>query len=463
MDYEDYGDDAFADTIIYRQPESVPQYEEGSDALNIDSTENLVVSTSGESDSDGRVLDTAEPLNRQKPADMEESDESGKKDTDASDEKTSDEEPSGSETGSGSFDANVGDEENKSSENHTEASQTSVDDSNPETTDPAEEKSPEEENIVCPFCGRKLIHTTLMDTPWLVHEHASTIECKHIFADITQVKEASKLLAKMNDAQKDIDNIQKSNTDKYESDMKKQEALEKTQQDQNQPSPAAVPQMLTLSPELLASFKDDKGVSSVLLLMLSENMKTINAQISKINEDILFLKKESLANPEVLKSTIQNYLKEDMTLDSIKKASDDTSSMLKESNESIKHNIEALSKTADTIMKQYSIAAMVYEQYIHSVRVIDKSRIRYATLLPDVKDYLKIVDARYQSMLKDYDKEVKAVGENFTKQINQFMQDAKKKNLLSPSGKNSSPDVMSYIIPTIIAFVLMFIISFVSR
>lgn len=66
-------------------------------------------------------------------------------------------------------------------------------------------------------------------------------------------------------------------------------------------------------------------------------------------------------------------------------------------------------------------------------------------------------------MLKDYDKEVKAVGENFTKQINQFMQDAKKKNLLSPSGKNSSPDVMSYIIPTIIAFVLMFIISFVSR
>lgn len=105
MDYEDYGDDAFADTIIYRQPESVPQYEEGSDAFNIDSTENLVVSTSGESDSDGRVLNTAEPLNRQKPADMEESDESGKKDTDASDEKTSDEEPSGSEDGSGSSDA----------------------------------------------------------------------------------------------------------------------------------------------------------------------------------------------------------------------------------------------------------------------------------------------------------------------------------------------------------------------
>lgn len=476
-DFSEYGEDSFADRMIYKNSPDNPQYEEGSDAINVNTPDDVVISSSGEPGSDGRFLDKAEPFNRQKP--NEEADTSAAEPTDNDNEespaqKQSEEtsESNSSETSDTSASSNTQEtsEEKKENEESPNADTPDSGDASKESTSPNDENTPSaDEEAICPFCGRKLITHTLNGTPWFVHEHASSVECRHLFADRRQIQEAAEKNEKMNSYQNEIDEIQKANVEHFESDRKAQEAEDKAKaKAEASPStpPVSVPPqpIQQLSPEIINLFKDEKNPSSLLLYMISENMKAVNAQIAKINEDIASLKKESFASPEVLKAAVQSTLKDDESLGELKKLTTDTSAMLKESNESIKKNIDTLSDTANTIMKQYSIAAMVYNQYIHSVRVIDKSRIRYATLLPQIKDYLKTVDTKYEAMLENHDKEVKAVAQNFTKQINQFMQAARKKHLLAVNGKGTSSEgLLSYVIPTIIAFVLMMIISFVSR
>lgn len=474
-DISEYGEDSFADRMIYKDSSDTPQYLEGSDAINVNTPNDVVISSSGEPGSDGRFLDKAEPFNRQKP--NEEEDTSAAEPTDNENEespaqKQSEEtsESNSSETSDTSASSNT-QETSEEKEKNEESSDTDTPDSgdaSKESTSPNDENTPSaDEEAICPFCGRKLIIHTLNGTPWFVHEHASSVECRHIFADRRQIQEAADKNEKMNSYQNEIDEIQKSNVERFESDRKAQEAEDKAKAEAppNTPPASMPPQPIQqLPPEIMNLFKDEKNPSSLLLYMISENMKAVNVQIAKINEDIASLKKESFASPEVLKAAVQSTLKEDESLGELKKLTTDTSAMLKESNESIKKNIDTLSDTANTIMKQYSIAAMVYNQYIHSVRVIDKSRIRYATLLPEIKDYLKSVDAKYEAMLQNHDKEAKAVAQNFTKQINQFMSEARKKHLLAVNGKGASSDgLLSYVIPTIISFVLMMIISFVSR
>lgn len=474
-DISEYGEDSFADRMIYKNSSDTPQYLEGSDAINVNTPNDVVISSSGEPGSDGRFLDKAEPFNRQKP--NEEADTSAAEPTDNENEespaqKQSEEtsESNSSETSDTSASSNTQEtsEEKEKNEESPDADTPDSGDASKESTSPNDENTPSaDEEAICPFCGRKLIIHTLNGTPWFVHEHASSVECRHIFADRRQIQEAADKNEKMNSYQNEIDEIQKSNVERFESDRKAQEAEDKAKAETSPsapPAPVPTQQMQQLSPEIMNLFKDEKNPSSLLLYMISENMKAVNAQIAKINEDIASLKKDSFASPEVLKTAVQSTLKEDESLGELKKLTTDTSVMLKESNESIKKNIDTLSDTANTIMKQYSIAAMVYNQYIHSVRVIDKSRIRYATLLPEIKDYLKSVDAKYEAMLQNHDKEAKAVAQNFTKQINQFMSEARKKHLLAVNGKGASSDgLLSYVIPTIIAFVLMMIISFVSR
>lgn len=474
-DISEYGEDSFADRMIYKNSSDTPQYLEGSDAINVNTPNDVVISSSGEPGSDGRFLDKAEPFNRQKP--NEEADTSAAEPTDNENEespaqKQSEEtsESNSSETSDTSASSNTQEtsEEKEKNEESPDADTPDSGDASKESTSPNDENTPSaDEEAICPFCGRKLIIHTLNGTPWFVHEHASSVECRHIFADRRQIQEAADKNEKMNSYQNEIDEIQKSNVERFESDRKAQEAEDKAKAETSPsapPDPVPTQQMQQLSPEIMNLFKDEKNPSSLLLYMISENMKAMTVQIAKINEDIASLKKESFASPEVLKAAVQSTLKEDESLGEFKKLTTDTSVMLKESNESIKKNIDTLSDTANTIMKQYSIAAMVYNQYIHSVRVIDKSRIRYATLLPEIKDYLKSVDAKYEAMLQNHDKEAKAVAQNFTKQINQFMSEARKKHLLAVNGKGASSDgLLSYVIPTIIAFVLMMIISFVSR
>lgn len=471
-DISEYGEDSFADRMIYKNSPDNPQYEEGSDAINVNTPNDVVISSSGVPGSDGRFLDKAEPFNRQKP--NEEADTSAAEPTDNENEESPAQKQSEETSESNSSDTSASSntqETSEEKEKNEESSNTDTPDSgdaSKESTSPNDENTPSaDEEAICPFCGRKLIIHTLNGTPWFVHEHASSVECRHIFADRRQIQEAADKNEKMNSYQNEIDEIQKSNVERFESDRKAQEAEDKAKAETSPSAPPdSVPtqQMQQLSPEIMNLFKDEKNPSSLLLYMISENMKAMTVQIAKINEDIASLKKESFASPEVLKAAVQSTLKEDESLGELKKLTTDTSVMLKESNESIKKNIATLSDTANTIMKQYSIAAMVYNQYIHSVRVIDKSRIRYATLLPEIKDYLKSVDAKYEAMLENHDKEAKAVAKNFTKQINQFMQDARKKHLLAVNEKGSSSDgLLSYVIPTIIAFVLMMIISFVSR
>lgn len=474
-DTSEYGEDSFADRMIYKDSSDTPQYLEGSDAINVNTPNDVVISSSGEPGSDGRFLDKAEPFNRQKP--NEEEDTSAAEPTDNENEESHEQkqseetsESNSSETSDTSTSSNT-QENSEEKEKNEESPNTDTPDSgdaSKESTSSNDENTPSaDEEATCPFCGRKLIIHTLNGTPWFVHEHASSVECRHIFADRRQIQEAADKNEKMNSYQNEIDEIQKSNVERFESDRKAQEAEDKAKAETSPsapPAPVPTQQMQQLSPEIMNLFKDEKNPSSLLLYMISENMKAVNVQIAKINEDIASLKKESFASPEVLKAAVQSTLKEDESLGELKKLTSDTSAMLKESNESIKKNIDTLSDTANTIMKQYSIAAMVYNQYIHSVRVIDKSRIRYATLLPEIKDYLKSVDAKYEAMLQNHDKEAKAVAQNFTKQINQFMSEARKKHLLAVNGKGASSDgLLSYVIPTIIAFVLMMIISFVSR
>lgn len=474
-DISEYGEDSFADRMIYKDSSDTPQYLEGSDAINVNTPNDVVISSSGEPGSDGRFLDKAEPVNRQKP--NEEADTSAAEPTDNENEespaqKQSEEtsESNSSETSDTSASSNTQEtsEEKEKNEESPDTDTPDSGDASKESPSPNDENTPSaNEEAICPFCGRKLIIHTLNGTPWFVHEHASSVECRHIFADRRQIQEAADKNEKMNSYQNEINEIQKSNVERFESDRKAQEAEDKAKAETSPsapPAPVTTQQMQQLSPEIMNLFKNEKNPSSLLLYMISENMKAVNAQIAKINEDIASLKKESFASPEVLKAAVQSTLKEDESLGELKKLTTDTSAMLKESNESIKKNIDTLSDTANTIMKQYSIAAMVYNQYIHSVRVIDKSRIRYRTLLPQVTDYLKKVDAKYETMLENHDKEAKAVAQNFTKQINEFMQEARKKHLLAVNGKDASSDsLLSYVIPTIIAFVLMMIISFVSR
>lgn len=474
-DISEYGEDSFADRMVYKDSSDTPQYLEGSDAINVNTPNDVVISSSGEPGSDGRFLDKAEPFNRQKP--NEEADTSAAKPTDNENEespaqKQSEEisESNSSETSDTSASSNTQETSEEKQENEESSNVDTPDsgDASKESASPNDENMPSaDEEAICPFCGRKLITHTLNGTPWFVHEHASSVECRHIFADRRQIQEAADKNEKMNSYQNEIDEIQKSNVERFESDRKAQEAEDKAKAEASQSAPpVTVPTqpMQQLPSEIMNLFKDEKNPSSLLLYMISENMKAVNAQIAKINEDIASLKKESFASPEVLKAAVQSTLKEDESLGQLKKLTTDTSAMLKESNESIKKNIDTLSDTVNTIMKQYSIAAMVYNQYIHSVRVIDKSRIRYRTLLPQVTDYLKKVDAKYETMLENHDKEAKAVAQNFTKQINEFMQEARKKHLLAVNGKDASSDsLLSYVIPTIIAFVLMMIIYFVSR
>lgn len=474
-DISEYGEDSFADRMVYKDSSDTPQYLEGSDAINVNTPNDVVISSSGEPGSDGRFLDKAEPFNRQKPneeADTSESESADNEKEEFPEQKQSEEtsENNSSETSDTSASSNTQEtsEEKKENEESPDTDTPDSGDASKESTSPNEDNTPSaDEEAICPFCGRKLITHTLNGTPWFVHEHASSVECRHLFADRKQIQEAAEKNKKMNSYQNEIDEIQKANVERFESDRKAQEAEDKAKAEASQSTPpASVPPrpIQQLSPEIMNLFKDEKNPSSLLLFMISENMKAVNVQIAKINEDIASLKKESFASPEVLKAAVQSTLKEDESLEELKKLTIDTSAMLKESNESIKKNIDILSDTANTIMKQYSIAAMVYNQYIHSVRVIDKSRIRYRTLLPEITDYLKSVDAKYEAMLENHDKEAKAVAQNFTKQINQFMQEARKKHLLAVNGKGASSDsLLSYVIPTIIAFVLMMIISFVSR
>lgn len=474
-DFSEYGEDSFADRMVYKNSPDNPQYEEGSDAINVNTPDDVVLSSSGDSGSDGRLLKDAEPVNRQNPdkeANTSAAEPTDNENKESPEQKHSEEtsESNSSETPDTSALSNTqtASEEKKENEESPNADTPDSGDASKESTSSNDDNTPSaDEEAICPFCGRKLITHTLNGTPWFVHEHASSVECRHVFADRRQIQEAAEKNEKMNSYQNEIDEIQKANIERFESDRKAQEEEDKAKAEASQSTPPAPvpPQPIQqLPPEIMNLFKDEKNPSSLLLYMISENMKTVNAQIAKINEDIASLKKESFASPEVLKAAVQSTLKDDESLGELKKLTTDTSAMLKESNESIKKNIDTLSDTANTIMKQYSIAAMVYNQYIHSVRVIDKSRIRYRTLLPQVTDYLKKVDAKYETMLENHDKEAKAVAQNFTKQINQFMQEARKKHLLAVNGKDASSDsLLSYVIPTIIAFVLMMIISFVSR
>lgn len=79
-DISEYGEDSFADRMIYKDSSDTPQYLEGSDAINVNTPNDVVISSSGEPGSDGRFLDKAEPFNRQKP--NEEADTSAAEPTD---------------------------------------------------------------------------------------------------------------------------------------------------------------------------------------------------------------------------------------------------------------------------------------------------------------------------------------------------------------------------------------------
>ena len=307
--------------------------------------------------------------------------------------------------------------------------------------------------VFCPYCKQELFQEAVKDGFIYCHHDDQTAEtgCSENFDSLEEIEEAEQRIQKKEERKRALEEYQQ------EEAKRKEEEATLAQQTKEKVEQAAVPQ--SVSPEVYLIFSNQlSGIVKTLaeiqaretkLDALAEELTDIKKQLETLKEE-----KEALNLPET--STKLEKATQTLTEAQTKMQENLASSA------DLKQTIGELKEGGKDLLAITDNAGEQFYQYINAVKQLEKYNTRIKFVLPRIEEYLKILESCYENLTRRYSKEQRDFGEHFKKQTQSFFKEASKKMVFTQTTA-SAPGMASMIIPTIAAFILMFLLHILTK
>lgn len=321
-----------------------------------------------------------------------------------------------------------------------------------ESGSPEETEDPSDGPLLCPNCGQELFPVKAGEKTFYKHNTDQENACTTIFPNRDAVLTAIKQQEEAQEALKAAE----------EEERKKQEEAAKLEQEKAQEEAAASDDKGKLSPEQSAVYMEffSKQLSNIMQAL--GEIKSKEAQLDKIQAELAALKTEVQTLSEE---------KEAAHLNEIAAGLEKHTSSMKDVQEKMEKVINHVSGLEDDIRRMKEAerdlllvtdnAGQQFYQFMNSVESLRKTDIQLNNVFPLLDNYIKLLDSEYTAKLKTYSEKQAELGNHFKKQSEKFLQETSKRmKFEAPAASSMSMTAM--IVPTIISFVLMFILKYVG-
>ena len=308
--------------------------------------------------------------------------------------------------------------------------------------------------IFCPYCKQELFQEAAKNGFIYCHHAEQTAEtgCDEIFVSLNEIEETEQRIQKKEEQKRALEEYQqeKAKRKEEEEDALAQQTKEKVEQ---------APASQSISPEVYLIFSNQlSGVIKTLaeiqarlakLDALAEELTDIKKQLEALKEG-----KESLNLPE----TSAKLEKATQTLSEAQTKIQENLAVSTD----LKQTIGELKEGGKDLLAITDNAGEQFYQYINAVKQLEKYNTRIKFVLPRIEEYLKVLESCYENLTRRYSKEQRDFGEHFKKQTQSFFKEASKKMVFVQTTA-SAPSIASMIIPTIAAFILMFLLHILTK
>lgn len=297
--------------------------------------------------------------------------------------------------------------------------------------------------IFCPYCGQELTKQTLNGEVFYCHTAEQGCE-----GNFSSIEEIEKIMAQKEARKKALE------------DARAAEAKKKAKQLAKEvPSPSPTTPSTTVPSEIYVIFSNQlAGIVKTLaeiqardtkLDSLANDLAEVKRQLDELKQE-----KDTVNLPDITSKLTE-------TAESMCKAQANLSENLAATVD-LKETIGKLKEGGRELLMITDNAGGQFVQYMNAVKQMDKYSNRIKFVLPKVEEYLQTLEECYENLTKRYAKDQKDFGEHFRKQTQSFFKEASKKMVFSKTA-SGAPGMTSMIIPTFIAFVLMFLLHMLTK
>ena len=320
-----------------------------------------------------------------------------------------------------------------------------------DTTNETDDSSDDDEPLLCPNCGQELSLVKVGDKVFYKHTEDQANACASAFPS----KEA--VMAAINQ-QKEIQEAIKA----AEEEDKRKKLEEAKQAEEEEKAKKDNPAGGNASSDQTAVYMEifSKQLSNIMQSL--GEIKAKETQLDKINAELAALKTEVQALSQE---------KEAANLKEIAGNLDQHTENMKDLHEKLGKAVNHISNLEDDIKRMKEAerdlllvtdnAGQQFNQFINSVEMLRKTDIQLNNIFPLLENFIKLLDSEYTAKLKTYSEKQAELGNHFKKQSEKFLKETSKRMKFEAPAA-SSPGIATLVIPTIISFVLMFILKYIG-
>lgn len=316
------------------------------------------------------------------------------------------------------------------------------------STEPSSSTEEEEtaDPIFCPFCGKELFLETIDGQSFYCHHEDQDTACDESFSSIEEIEDITK---KKEERKRALQAAKEAQAEKEETKTSEEAMTDKQAEAALEASPAASREVF-----LLFSNRLDGIVKTLAEIQAKED------KMDTICQDLVALKKEIAEIKESQKEldlpTVTNQLEN--TANKLSEIEEGLTGNLSSTND-IKETVQKLKRASRDLLLVTDNAGQQFYQFMNSVQTMDKFANRIKYLLPQMDEYLKDLEKCYDNLAKRYSKEQKLFAEHFKKQTESFFKEAAKRFAFKQAGGGGGFNIISLIIPSVVAFVCMLVLQ----